>query len=415
MKKNLFIGLGVAALISLAPMTAFAKDAIQTSDGLLKITLPDGEWYQIISEENTEMFSDGDCAIMVNLYKNGDTLPAIQSADAKHELIYTAAASTQDYVLHVVGYAHEKADFSGICKAINSIKVDDTKITASMLNHSITTDEYSIAPMDYTAWVAASGLNVRSTSVDGSIIATLEYGDSVTVTGSVIHNGVEIGWVHIVMADGSEGYVSSQFLSTTANIKDTDEVPESDAAAERTDAAIMLMDLDGVVYTLYIYTDGSARTEDGRVFWQQSSGTYVDAQGDVLVANRSNGALYRTGNTFTVYTEQGRPYTIYEYSDGLYYDENGYSHTPDYYSDEWHVNGDPDWVVYSYDIGLEAFETQFTDSESFEVVDEYGQSVYLSHNTEDSCWYDGDGVRYYRYNIYGAYMDEYGIMYHTTD
>ncbi len=102
MKKHVLIGLGTAVVLSLTAMTALAEEAIKTNDGLLEITLPAENWYQINSDENTEMFSDGDCAILVNLYKNGETLPAIESADANHELIYTAAASTQEYIIRAI-------------------------------------------------------------------------------------------------------------------------------------------------------------------------------------------------------------------------------------------------------------------------------------------------------------------------
>ncbi len=418
MKKHFLIGLGAAALLSLTSMTAFAMDPIKTQDGLMEITLPAEDWYQIQSDENTEMFSDGDCAILINLYKNGETLPAIESADAHHELIYTAAASTQDYILHVVGYAHERADFSDICKSINSIKVDDSKITESMLDHTVVVEDYGIADMNYTAWVAADELNVRSTSEDGAIITTLSYGDKVTVTGSVLKNGMEIGWLRIKTEDGTEGYVSSQFISTTVV---ADEAPEVTQDAEKTATVVKVYDALSNVYYLTAYTDGTFRTEDGKIFWQDRHGNFVDGGSLLLSYEKPNGGYHRTGYSMTVYTSDGTPTIIYQYTNGqdyAFYDDyfNVYSSNGGDYN-TWVVNNG-EWLVTLYDptAGQDveyATPADIHSGEAYWVRNDAGEENYIVYDPDINRYVDEYGNYYDRYDTHGNYMDEYGTKWHV--
>ena len=131
--------------------------------------------------------------------------------------------------------------------------------------------EYTIAPMDKTLYVKASGLNVREGyNTDGEIIGYYESGSEVHVTGSVQKDGKDIGWYQVTF-DSETGYVSAQFLSETK--------PESPAKTESsTDAS----------------TSEESRSDEGD-------------------------EIKPVGDSFTVYDENGNTKTITKYSDGYFY------------------------------------------------------------------------------------------------
>ena len=159
----------------------------QTADGLLRITLPNHRWGQLYSDEHDVLFSDGGSAISVDLYRAKDTLPSIPSADQTHKLIFTSAVSADEYVLYLIGYALEETDFANLAAAINSIKVDKTRITKAWPEEAPPAPAYSVRDTNYTAWVSANILNVRTGSgTDSSLICQVPLDTKLTVTGEVL-------------------------------------------------------------------------------------------------------------------------------------------------------------------------------------------------------------------------------------
>ena len=254
----------------------------QTADGLLRITLPNHHWGQIYTDEHDVLLSDGDCAIAVDLYRATDTLPPIPTADKTHKLIFTSAVSADEYVLYLIGYALEETDFANLAAAINSIKVDKTRITKAWPEEAPPAPAYSVRDTNYTAWVSANILNVRTGSgTDSSLICQVPLDTKLTVTGEVLKGNDYIGWSRVRLSNGTVGYVSSQFLTTT----------EPAPKPTRTGNSKTLYSSHGTVYTVYEYSDYYWRTESGTAFWPATFSTWESASGQVLYDYDPNPAV----------------------------------------------------------------------------------------------------------------------------
>lgn len=351
MKKLIAFLLCMAIVFSFGTAVFAEETTKHVSNDILEIDLPSNDWFQVSSEENTAMFSDGDCAIFVNLYKNGDKLPEIATSDVNHEFIYTAACSTSEYILLVTGYAHERTDFSGICKSINSLVLHTENATAEMLNHTLNVDQYGLKEASYTAWVCAGGLNVRSDSgTDASIITVLTRNEPVTVTGLVTKNGVEIGWAKITTSKGISGYVSTQFLTT------------------------------------------------------QSSSSAVN----VTPANKASNGPTRTGSSITVYRANGSAVILYYYSDNNYRDDAGVVYVG--IADGALKNQTTGELVYNNLNTLEP--TSEDDGSYFKVVGNDGDVHYLCYIGSD-IWVNKNNIEFYMTGVAGEYKSQYGYYFHS--
>lgn len=245
----------------------------KTTDGMLEITLPNQRWSQVYSNEVDALFSDGSCAITVNLYKSTETLPTIPTADETHKLIFSTAVSVDEYVLFIVGYASSEADFPDIATAMNSITLDKTQITKVWPEEKPAAPQYSIVETNYTAWVKAEALNVRTGSgTDHSIICQLSQDTKLTVTGEVKEGSNYIGWSRVRLSNGTEGYVFAQYLTTT----------KPEPKPTRTGNSKTLYSERGTVYVVYEYSDYNWRTDSGTVYWPATFSTWESASGHVL-------------------------------------------------------------------------------------------------------------------------------------
>jgi len=353
MKKLIALLLCMAVVFSFGT-AAFAEETTKhVNTGVVEIDLPSNSWFQVTSEENTAMFSDGDCAIFVNLYKNGDKLPEIASSDINHEFIYTAACSTSEYILLVTGYAHERSDFSGICKAINSLVLYTENATEASTNHTISVDQYAIKPASYTAWVCSGGLNVRSdSSTNAGVITVLSYNDPVTVTGLVTRNGAEIGWALITTSKGITGYVSTQFLTTQSSSSAVNVTPSS---------------------------------------------------------STSNGPT-RTGSSLTMYRANGSAVILYYYSDNNYRDDAGVIYVG--VADGAMKNNSTGELVYNSISSLEPYDE--TDGYYFKVVGNDGDVQYLCYIGSD-IWVNKNNIEFYMTGVHGEYKSQYGYYFHSDE
>lgn len=391
-----------------------ATKTVTAQDGLITIELPNEKWYAITTQECIAEFSDGDCGIRLNVYKNGDTLPAVQVADSVHERVYEAIGSTPDYVYRLTGLVTSADDFEDILKAVHSAKIDTSKITDDMLNPSIAVEEYTISETNYTAWVNVNdGLNIRSgSSVDAEAVGSLSRGEQVTVTGVVLRNGIENGWVRI-KANGVEGFVSAQFISTSEVAKPY--VPETKANATRTGESKTLYFKDASAVTIYAYTDGSWRSDNNVLYWGLTDYEWTNEYGNAVYTNKpevSNAS--RTGNTITLYHANSNQVIAYEYTDGSWKDDMGISYGG------WPGNGyltsSSGETLYTYDPISAAVQEQDVDDEPkiIILIDDNGNRVTVySDNNADGSWTDGS-KRYFRWNAFGTWICD-GVYYYETD
>lgn len=357
---------------------------VTSKDGLVELDLPNQRWAELHSDEHTLLFSDGDCAITIDLYKKTDTLPNIPLSDETHKLIFTSTVSVNDYVLFITGYAHEEEDFSPIGVAIKTIVIDKSKVPQAMEEED--SHSYTIQDTSYDAWVTASALNVRSASgTDASVIASLPKGTKVTVTGEVLESGRYIGWSRIKMSNGTVGFVASQFLTSSQ--------PKPDA--QRTGTTKTLWTSRGTAYTLYAYTDGSWRTNDGTIYWSNGSSSWINSAGKVLyeydptVQPVTPSAPTKTGTTAQLWDSTGVDVTVYFYSDNVWRSGSGATFWPNGFSTWGCDNGR---TYYDYDPTY----VEPTDPEPV-VPDDYWKADFedslYAHDGMIACWYTylGDG------------------------
>lgn len=287
----------------------------QTADGLLRITLPNHHWGQIYTDEHDVLLSDGDCAIAVDLYRATDTLPPIPTADKTHKLIFTSAVSADEYVLYLIGYASEETDFSDLATAINSITVDKVRITKVWPEEEPPAPAYSVRDTTHTAWVSANALNVHTGSgTENPIITQLTRDTKLTVTGEVLKGNDYIGWSRVRLSNGTEGYVSSQFLTTT----------QPTPKPTKTGNSKTLYNIHGTIYTVFEYSDYNWRTESGTAFWPATFSTWESASGQVLYDYDPSVPAYTepqlTSQSVLLYNADGSmTQTVYLATDGEWY------------------------------------------------------------------------------------------------
>lgn len=358
---------------------------VTSEDGLVELDLPNQRWAELHSDEHKILFSNGDCAITIDLYKKTDTLPTVPLSDDTHKLIFTSTLSVSDYVLFITGYAHEETDFSPIGVAINSIRIDASKVPQTVTPTA--TPSYTIQDCNYTAWVTASGLNVRSASgTDAKIVGYLTQDTQITVTGEVLNGGRYIGWSRITTPNGTTGYVASQFLTTT----------QPKPKATKTGTTKKLWSQYGVVYTLYEYTDNTWKTDDGTTFWVYSSNAWTNSAGKMLYTYDPTATApakaTKTGSSKQLWDDAGRSYWVDEYTDATWKDSNGVTYWPDSFS-LWKSSNNR--VFYDYDPNI----TPITDDTDLPTPPENWKATFeaslYAHDGMSACWYTYIGEGYY--------------------
>ncbi len=137
----------------------------------------------------------------------------------------------------------------------------------------------SVAAVDKTVYVTASGLNVRAgCSTDDRILGTLAYGTAVRVTGNVQRNGADYGWRQVSYGSGT-GYVSANFLSDQAPEQKKAE-PQTPSKPEYTGNVKTVCDEIGNVFTLSERTDGMWCDKDGTRYTRHSATDFQVYEGN---------------------------------------------------------------------------------------------------------------------------------------
>lgn len=365
-----------------AVMEAAVKDDVpyetQSADGLLTITLPNQRWTELESGEHTVLFSDGDCAITVDMLKATDPLPSMPMSDETHALIFNSSVSAKDYLMLITGYAHEETDFAPIAKAIGTIVIDRTKVPDTAVEQPAA--EYTVRDANYSAWVTATRLNVRAASgTEANIIASLNQNTKVTVTGEVMENGKYIGWSRITMSNGTTGFVAAQFLTTT----------QPQAKATRTGTTKNLWSDRGTLYVVYQYTDNTWKTDDGTTYWPDGFSTWTNAAQWTLYdynpvpATPAAPSASRTGTVHTLWDASGNPISIYEYTDYTWKSDSGVSFWPDGFSTWQNSQGN---VYYDYDPSQEVTEPTTAPTAPADWQQTF-ESALWAHDGMIACWY----------------------------
>ena len=287
--KSLLCGLAVGSMI-LAASCAVNAATLTTNDGVLSIETPSDAWHQMADPNYWFAISDGTNVITVDHISNGESLPVIQVADSAYQAVCQAFVSTQNEVFIVKGLAANKETLQSLMETIQTLKVlkYDTK-TAIQKNAAPQVSEFGIKEMSGTYYVVADELNVRAgCSTDTALLGSLNYGDQVMVTGSVLKNGADYGWFQIQYG-GTNAYVSSTFLSTSRPGGQTaSAAPAAPAAApagnaskpnNTTDNSRDAIPVDGNDTVTVYAEDGSWMN----IFFDSRTNTYTDSHGLVYL------------------------------------------------------------------------------------------------------------------------------------
>ena len=313
-----------AAVVSSLLVSAGVYAANYTSpDGILSIELPNDNWKAMNDSSKWIVLSDGANMITAEHYSNGETLPSMSVADDHYVDVYQAVISTQNEVFIVTGSVVDSAKIPEVCNAIMSSKVlkYDTKLAVKKNTSSATASgEFSIVPMNAVYYVNTDGVNVRSGySTSDSIIGGLGSGSSVTVTGKVQRGGVDYGWYQINY-EGSTGYGSSAFLSESASGNNNAASSGSgNGSASFTGRVKTIYEIDGHAVTVYESSDGYWYDNNGVKYTQTSDYDFTAANGAPLSVNKPILESAPVGQSMTVYWLNGNATSLTLYDDGYYY------------------------------------------------------------------------------------------------
>lgn len=370
----------VAQVAETVPQETLNKDDLPytttSSSGLVTITLPNPHWVELYSNEHDILFSDGDCAITIDLFQNTATMPLVPVSDEHHKLVFTSTLSANDYVLFITGYAHEEIDFSPIAGAIGSIQIDKTKVPATVAPAS--QPSYTIQDTNYSAWVTANALNVRSASgTNATIIASLPRDTKVTVTGNVLESGQYIGWSRVKLSNGTVGFVSSQYLTTA----------QPAAKPQRTGSSLKLYSSRGTVYYLYQYSDNQWRDDNSTVYWSTSDTTWENSAGKILYTYDPSyvpaSSPTKTGSSKQLWSKSGAVTWVYEYTDYAWRNDSGVAFWPDGFSTWKNENGT---IFYDYDPTEEPVEPTDPPEPPSNWKADFENALW-AHDGLRACWY----------------------------
>lgn len=319
----------VTAIISSFIVSVGVSAAPYTSpDGVLSIELPNENWKPMNDSSKWVVLSDGANMITAEHYSNGEALPAMSIANDHYVDVYQAVISTQNEVFIVTGSVVDAAKIPEVCNAIISSKIlkYDTKLAVKKNTAASNTGEFSIVPMNAVYYVDGDGINVRAGySTSDAIIGGLGSGRSVNVTGKVQRGGADYGWYQISY-EGKTGYVSSAFLTETAPTSGSGS-GNSESSSSFTGRVRTIYEIDGHAVTVYESSDGYWYDNDGMKYSQITDYDFEAANGAPLSVNKPNLESAPAGDSFTVFWMNGNTTDLTLYDDGYYYSSDWVRYT----------------------------------------------------------------------------------------
>ena len=302
-----------------------AAETFTAANGVVSIDLPTENWKEMNDPAKWIVLSDGASTITIEHFANGEKLPEISIANDHYVNVYQAVFSTQNEVFIVTGSVINAADIPDICNSIMSVKVLKYNTKQAVRTQAPKASDFSVSPMDAIYYVTSNGLNVRSgCSTNEAVLGGFGYGASVHVIGNVLQNGADLGWFQVEY-NGGTGYVASNFLS--AEKPAVKEEPKAEQKKEEapsyfTGNARTLYDANGNAVTVYEATDGLWYNTYGTYFYATVEGEYAGSDGSTLTVNQPVSGPTFTGYTHTIYFVNGNAITVKEFSNGSFYSDD---------------------------------------------------------------------------------------------
>ena len=401
-KKGLFTALAATAVLCMA--VPAAAETFTAANGVLSIDLPDENWKEITDPGKWIALSDGANLITVEHFANGEKLPDITVADEHYVDVYEAAFSTQNEVFIVTGSVVDAAKIPDICNSIMSLKVLQYDTKQAVKKDTVSVGEFSVVPMD-TTMKATTGVYVRQgCSTDSAIIGALVSGDTVRVVGKVQRNGQDLGWYQISFGSGT-GYVSASFLTEDkASASNATPTPApTQGGRQYTGAVKTIYDADGNAVTVYEATDGHWYDTFGVQYTDLDGYTFSSEDGFNYSTNRpqtSSSTNKPTGSGFTVYWGNSNTTTLTPYSDGYYYSSEWVRYTD---NGDGTYSGADGTTLYGYD-PVAAATNSGSQNTGNDIVDNAAYTDYVES--------DGSGRPVTLYFEGGAWHDADGNEYY---
>ncbi len=306
---------------------AVAPQPIVSANGAISIILPSNGWKEVSYPGACVAFSDGDCGIVFEHYGKDEDIKDIDRKDAGTGILYQSVETGKDMDYVFKAYADTKEEMTQIQMALANAKIDESKIPVDKHEDHPQANEITIEPVNYTAYVTADSLTIREQpNTLSAATGTLSYGDEVTVTGKVLVDGVENGWVQIGGA-----YICGDFISTEKPEKpapDPTPDPTPDPNNPTINRTIVTYSASGEYHELYEYSDDSIKDNDGNSYRSYSDGAWTNEQtGEVFTENMPEGGERTLQNDCYADNANGETVHISIYNDGTMFDDDGVQYT----------------------------------------------------------------------------------------
>ena len=414
-KKALFAAIAASAIMVVAYPAA--ADTFTSPDGVLSIELPNESWKEIADPEKWLAFSDGANVLTIDHLSNGEKMPSLSVADDHYVNVYEAAFSTQNEVFIITGSVVDAAKIPEVANMIASAQVLQYDTKLAIKSQDANAGEFTIAPLSKTMYVTGDGVNVRSSySTTSNILGGVGKYDAVVVTGSVQQGGKDYGWYQIAF-NGGNGFVSAQFLTdtvpagkTAVTASPTPTPAAGNSTRQYTGSAKTIYDENGNGFTVYQATDGLWYDTNGNAYDQASTYAFTAVGGTAnytVTKPAESQGITSTGYSVEVYWLNGNSETLTQYSDGYFYSGSGVR----YSASNGVYNGADGTTLYTYVQNLGGDDA---DVPAEEQADAYltsrGSGRPVDIYESDGEYYDSEGNEYYN-NGDGTYSDDYGAIY----
>ena len=382
-----------------------AAETFVSSDGVLSIELPNENWKQMQDPVKWLVFSDGANLITIEHYSNGEKLPESEVADENFVSVYRAEYSTQNEVFISTGKLVDAARIKEVVGAISTIQILKYDTKLALKEQK----ETEISPSEFSI-----------VPVDKTMYATagvnVRRGCS---TEETIIGGLELGAgvrvTGVVQRKGADyGWYRVDYNGVDGYVSASflsDQAPSGVTASGRqfTGKAVTIYAQSGTAITIYESTDGQWYDGNGvHYIWLTENSLTNDGGGEAFTTNKPA----NTGdNGLTV---AGDPIYVY-WMNGSSEKLTPYS-DGSYYTDNWVQYWYAGGGAYAGADGTTLYwDEPILTPDSSGSKGEYGLSSQGSGrpvvvHEEDGQWYDVSGVMYYNQGN-GTFVDENGDVF----
>lgn len=241
-----------------------SQTVFETPDGVLSMKMPAGTTTWSIVQDPSVLLaiSNGKDRITVEHTANGDTVPEPKIAEEQPEEIFQIFYSTGNEIFVITGYAADAQSMTAVRDAVCSFKVlkYDT-----MVKKEVPKGPQVREGSETRYSIQGIGVNVRAdANTSSEVIGGIRYGEAISITGYVIENGVENGWLQINY-NGKTGYVHSSNFSKT-----------QPPARTGNSLDLYAPEGGGVIVTVYELEDGRYMDNSGNYYTKDSDTEFFD-------------------------------------------------------------------------------------------------------------------------------------------